>query len=378
MKSRFITSARAAQQARPAHRDITVVVQGPVMSQHSQLAPDGITATVLQRVRQVLPEATVILSTWAGTDVSGLNADAFIFSDDPGGTRFYPPEARPANPLNNGNRLIVSTRAGLAQVTTRYTLKIRSDLALFHDHFLDYFGRYNAYDPAWHVLKSRILAFPIYSLKFEQRGGATGYRPFHISDWCYFGLTEDLRQLYACPLMPEPETSQWFSTQPRRHPTLWPERWWRYSPEQYVTSQLALHTLGIHLEDGDQNDPLIRQQSDRFIANNFCVLDQWQWGMLSLKLLNTQLTLPDVIYAGLYRHGIWCQDYQLYANGSLPRGSDPLLPRLARQWLKRGATRHPVEMQWEGSLHILNAPDPWAVRWRKLAHHWRNSKVLSE
>lgn len=356
----------------PAFDQITVVVQGPVMTQTSRLAPQGITHQVLKQLRLHLPGSRIVLSTWADSPVEGLDADEIVLSKDPGTTRFYPPDAKPANPFNNGNRLIVSTQQGLACVKTPYVLKIRSDLALHGNRFLRFMDRYQAYDPKWKVLKQRILAYPIYSLKYEMQGDQVGYRPFHISDWAYFGLTEDVQLLFACDLMPEPETSQWFATHPRIHPTLWPERWWRYSPEQYLTSDLARRTCGVVLKDGDQNDRAIREQSERFIGNNFCVLDQWDWQMWSLKLLNTQMTLPDMIYTGLYRHEVWLNDYVLYANGTRSRQPSAAVTRSLRRLLVNQAPQ-PVEEHWEGSLHILNRQVPLTTTLKTLRQHWRKA-----
>jgi hypothetical protein len=40
--------------------------------------------------------------------------------------------------------------------------------------------------------------------------------PFLPSDWFYFGLREDVLNLWSIPLAPEPENSSWFAN--RAHP----------------------------------------------------------------------------------------------------------------------------------------------------------------
>jgi hypothetical protein len=265
-----------------------------------------------------LPNATLILSTWKGQPIEGLDADIILQLDDPGTTNFYKPKAKADNLYNNGNRLIYSTRSGLAEVKTRYALKIRSDLLLFHPLFSSYLNQFNHVDAPWQVLQQRIIGFPIYSLKYESTIHKSGGhriqpRPFHVSDWAYFGLTADLQNLFDCPLMQEPETSRWFENRPKPANDLWPDRLWRYSPEQYIVSNLAQRTLGITLEHASQDDVDILQSSERFIANNFIILDQYQWGLWSLKLKVYQDQLPAELLKGLYSHQVWYRDYQKYS-----------------------------------------------------------------
>lgn len=296
--------------------EISVIIQGPVFTQTHALAPNGVTAQVLTALRQQLPRATLILSTWKNQPVEGLDADIILELDDPGTTNFYIEGAQADNFYNNGNRLIYSTQHGLTEVKTRYTLKIRSDLLLFHSYFSHFLHQFDQVDPDWQIFKQRLLSFPLYSLKFEE-GIKAGHlirqvRPFHVSDWAYFGQTQDLKKLFACPLMPEPQTSRWFEQRPKPDNDLWQDRLWRYSPEQYITSHLAQAEFGIELEHASQDDAAIVEASERIVANNFIILDQYQWGLYSLKLQNCQDTVGDNIKDGLYSHQIWRQDYQNY------------------------------------------------------------------
>ena len=119
--------------------------------------------------------------------------------------------------------------------------------------------------------------------------------------------------MFDCPLMDEPATSRWFETRPKPANDLWPDRLWRYSPEQYIVSNLAQRTLGITLEHASQDDAEILQASERFIANNFIILDQHQWGLWSLKLQVYQDELAPELLKGLYSHQVWYRDYQKYS-----------------------------------------------------------------
>ena len=298
--------------------DISVIIQGPVFTQTSKQAPHGMTQQVLRSLRQHLPNATLILSTWKDQHIQGLDADLILQLDDPGTTNFYKLGANADNLYNNANRLIYSTQAGLQQVKTKYTLKIRSDLLMCHSLCSAYLYQFQHSDAPWQVLQQRLIAFPIYSLKHEILDRQNGNpliqpRPFHVSDWAYFGLSTDLKHLFDCPLQDEPTTSRWFETRPKPANDIWPDRLWRYSPEQYITANLAQRTLGIQLEHSSQDDIEILQASVRFIANNFIILDQQQWGLWSLKLQNYQDQLPPNLLAGLYTHQAWYADYKKYS-----------------------------------------------------------------
>jgi hypothetical protein len=296
--------------------DISVIIQGPILNQTLRFSRTGITKLAIDSVRRQLPGATLILSTWAGSKVDDLPVDDVVLSADPGAIDFYRPSARPVNWLNNGNRLISSTQAGLERVNTQYTLKLRSDLWLGADHFKQWMHRFEQFDPSYRVVDARILAFAIYSLKYEIGDNHRQYRPFHVSDWAYFGLSTDLRQLFACPLMQEPQTSRWFEHQPKPEMDIWPERLWRYSPEQYITANFAERNLGLHLDHACDTSGSLLEDSKRFIANNFVILDQSQWRLFSLKLMTLQSLLPDCFYRGLYHHKVWLKDYRQFVDAS--------------------------------------------------------------
>lgn len=297
--------------------DISIVIQGPILHSTNERAPQGITQAVIDQVRRVLPTSKIIVSTWQHERVEQLTKiDVLLQSPDPQGHDFYTQDAVVMNRLNNCNRLITSTAVGLRHVVTPYVLKIRSDLWLDDADFLKWFGFYKNQDPNYCIVKEKILGFAIYSLKFEKKNNIVQYRPYHISDWAYFGYTRDVQALYDCPLAPEPETSRWFESHARPVVDIWPERLWRYSPEQYITSQFAERFLGLQLAHGCINDLETCTQSERFVANNFVILDQSQWPLLSLKYLLKQEDLPPMLKKGLYTHQVWLQDYKIYCHKS--------------------------------------------------------------
>ena len=114
------------------NKDITVVVQGAVDREKTPIC--------LQSIRRMLPGAFIILSTWEGTDVDGLEYDDVVLSEDPGGFDEF---NIPFSPKNNINRQIVSTYQGLLKVKTVYALKLRTDFYLCDDGFKDFFNTYS-------------------------------------------------------------------------------------------------------------------------------------------------------------------------------------------------------------------------------------------
>jgi len=75
--------------------DISVIVQGPVVG-----APDHLTRRCLASVRQHLPGAELVLSTWQGSDTGGLEYDLLVPNQDPGA----PPYVDLPHLRNNVNR----------------------------------------------------------------------------------------------------------------------------------------------------------------------------------------------------------------------------------------------------------------------------------
>jgi hypothetical protein len=64
------------------NRDITVVVQGPVQALPDRDQDEGITQLCLRSVRELLPGARIILSTWDQQDLDGLDYDELVINTD--------------------------------------------------------------------------------------------------------------------------------------------------------------------------------------------------------------------------------------------------------------------------------------------------------
>ncbi len=118
---------------------ITFVVQGPVQASASRQQIAGITEQCLNSIRRFFPKSTIILSTWKGQPLDGLDYDQLLELDDPGAnTVFY--DGQPIK-LNN-NRQMYSTHMGLKAVQTPYAVKLRTDNLLTGRQFVELYEQY--------------------------------------------------------------------------------------------------------------------------------------------------------------------------------------------------------------------------------------------
>ncbi|MBA2613809.1 MAG: hypothetical protein H0U95_17740 [Bacteroidetes bacterium] len=291
--------------------EISIVVQGPVLRESSFNITSETTRVICARLKKLFPKSELILSTWEGEDVGGILFDKLILSKDPGAIWF---NYENYNLLNNCNRLIVSTKAGIEAASNKYVFKVRSDLFLMSKSFLKYFDKFSFYDANYKHVKSRIISFSIFSIKGHKTSLFTMERPYHISDWAYFGYKEDLLDLYSIPLTQEPEFSQWFLKRCKPFFDIEPWRLWKMPPEQYVTSSFLKKHTRVQLEHTTDLSNNNVENSARLLANNFLVLDQTQFSCISLKYVTLQFLFDDLIKDSAIFYETWLKDYHKFCN----------------------------------------------------------------
>src|SRR3989337_2338878 len=134
--------------------DFSVVIQGPIMGKPGEAYEHQKTLHCLESIKQVLPDAEIILSTWKGSEYGHLFYDKIVLNDDPGAISYNDFELK--NVLNNNNRQIVSTYNGLKQASHKYSIKMRGDFKFESASFyslMDKFTEVNKY----RFFKHRIL-----------------------------------------------------------------------------------------------------------------------------------------------------------------------------------------------------------------------------
>ena len=246
-------------------KDISVVVQGPIYEEA--------TFRCLKSIRSSLPDSTVILSTWEGVVLSGLESlyDEVVLSEDPGPTLQMRrgSGAQEEIKLSNVNRQIRSSINGLLRVKTKYAIKIRSDFALIHDCFSNYFHKYENYNCRYKCVRKRILLYNLYSRNPNIK--RCPY-PYHYSDIAMFGLADDLLDLWS---IPECADDDFINGEYGL--------WARYSPEQYVWLSYLRKHKEIECEQFDSNDRHVVAASSDYMLNNVVLLNDKQFGLQAIN-----------------------------------------------------------------------------------------------
>lgn len=250
-------------------KDISVIVQGAVDNQ--------VTPKALKSIRTYLPDAEIILSTWEGTDVSGLDYDIVLLNKDPEAYIYYWKNKR----QNNVNRQLVSVQQGLKRATKKYVLKIRTDCVLDNTAFLLHFDLFNHFNPDFKIFQHKVLACSVCSREYACGTGLPV--PFHVSDFWFFGLAEDIRNYFdETPLMTKEQAAEWHHKFPDRTPDY--QCFWAYPPEQYyAVSWAKRHFDNIQFDDWSEWTLELFNLSQNIIYNNFIFLDYKRSGILSEK-----------------------------------------------------------------------------------------------
>ena len=241
--------------------EISVVIQGPL---YRTLAPARGIDACIGSVREHLPHAEIIVSTWADEDLGGIDADVVVTSSDPGvlvdfnGNR------------HNTNRQIVSTLTGIRTSSRKHVLKLRSDHILTGSQIAVLGGYDSRVTPA-----DRLLRQPITVTTLFIRNPAKVPLLFHLSDLVQFGAREDMLGFWEQRLMLQHEV---FAKEPYKNPigNFVGYSAMRMTPEQCLMLGF-MHKKGydISLETPGEISPELVRLSDKLLAENFTVLD-WE------------------------------------------------------------------------------------------------------
>ncbi|MEZ8129165.1 WavE lipopolysaccharide synthesis family protein [Enterovibrio norvegicus] len=180
------------------NKDISFVVQGPVQASDARKQIPGVTKRTLDSIRQYFPGSSIVLSTWKGQALEGLDFDKLIELDDPGQNSVFNNDIE--QKLNN-NRQLYSSHMGLTSVKTKYAVKMRSDNVLIGRGFVELFEKYHCLDRTDQdkLLKERVVTSSAFFISHHR--GAPNY--FCKSDLFDFGLTEDLLKIWSETLLGE-------------------------------------------------------------------------------------------------------------------------------------------------------------------------------
>jgi len=247
--------------------DISFVVQGPVVAESSSGAFS--TKSVLESTRKYYPNAEIILSTWKGTDVADLTFNKVILSDDPGGFIHN-------GILINNNRLIQSTKAGIAEATRKYLVKTRTDILINDNSLLQQLAVITPLQGKYALFGHQVL-----STVYYVRNPLVLNLVFHGSDIFLAGFKEDVVALFDA------------DTQPRSF-FINADETTRIVAEQYLLLNTIRkkHNKNYNVKRWEQVSLQLFKQSERYIFNNYKFLDVVEMG----------IAFPERLYSAFMHH----------------------------------------------------------------------------
>lgn len=270
---------------------ISFIIQGEVFP-HINLQ--------IAEIKRCFPQSRVIVSTCTPYTGQIVGADKTILSADPG---FFYYSARPGEKVNNVNRQIITTLAGLKACETEYAFKLRSDFLLTGSSFLEYFDKFSATDNKYKLFEHKILS----CCYFARNPNSDMPFPFHPSDLAFFGKTLDLLKLFDIPLMTK-EEAYWDVANSRFN---------RYVPEQHLFIN-CLRKNGFEVKCDFYNDcnEADIEQTERLFASNFIFLTFEQFNLNPTKQTFNMKVHPNA-FLSCYTHIDWQYLYKKYVDSSL-------------------------------------------------------------
>jgi hypothetical protein len=259
----------------PTQNQITFVVQGPVL--HPTKGVGG-TKGLIESIRRHYPKSKIVLSTWTGESVEGIDADKIVFSKDPGS---FPGVLDGKLIPNNINRQIQSTQAGLQVVQTEYSVKLRSDLVMTRPQALKVLAHRppRLHASPYVVTREYVAVVDFTSINPKKRSPLV----FHPCDWIYGGRTEDLRSIFQIPFM-KLEDAVYFEKQ---SPLIWEKvrggQLSKYRPEAYIWGSF-LASKGVQIPASSYEfSSKWTQLSEDYMIHNLMIVSLSQFGFVSFK-----------------------------------------------------------------------------------------------
>lgn len=276
------------------YSDISVVISGPVIiltdKKNNQF---NATAAACKSVKEKMPGAEVILSTWMDEDVTGIEYDQLVRSVDPGPN------------TNNVNRQICSRRAGILAARHNLVLAMRSESHIVSNNFLYYWNKYNSHSGGGSELRflnKRIIipaAVPAHRNK----------EWFHMGDWYYFGEKDDLIKLWDLPYMDDSKYQISYEDADDRVV---------YNAHRYLITSFIKKYYPLHFETKKDLTDKNREIYERVLAENFVLTGFYEYGLMSYKYPTDGGIKNRLFHLTVdYTFSEWCELYNRYCNGNV-------------------------------------------------------------
>lgn len=286
--------------------DVSIIVQGKIIGNGSS---NEITKRVCKSIRRLMPESQIILSTWEGEIVDDIPFDNLVLNKTFDANKIIRiGEETPL--LHSVNHQIVTTLNGLKAADRIYAIKIRSDLELFNTNFLSFFDKYDEYpynNPEymkWKVFKKRVVSLPTYNVHSKR------CIPFNISDWFFFGLKEDLLELFDIDLVDT------YGLKVRENEQ-YPRGEDNFGAEQEIWIRCLRKHLSFQIRNAIDSSPQVLKNSEIALANNFVTVPASQLGLYSLKFGFSAYANDPWLSSSLYTLRDWELLYNKYGGGNI-------------------------------------------------------------
>ena len=261
--------------------DITFVVQGPIAIDTNDNVLENVTARCLQSIRQFYPKSKILLSTWEGSNIDGLDYDAVILNKDPGGL-----DGGVQKWFNNINRMIVTTHAGIEKSTTKYVAKIRADF--YFVEYIDILDHYKSeYREHRETFKQSVFKQPILMCMSKSHHD---YFLYYISDWFHIGLREDMLKLWGVKLATQAEAEYFKNNiellnnkKDSNFKCLRNDFYPQFHSEQYMPVKM-LANMGVKsIEHRNDYSKQVHARSAMFMLSNFIYISRYNLKLRSNK-----------------------------------------------------------------------------------------------
>jgi hypothetical protein len=277
---------------------ITIVFQGPIVFVNGT----NVTKKAIKTAMKIFPNSEIILSTWENESIADLYdlSIKIILNKDPGsGLRKFNPKT-----YHNVNRIIVSSINGINEATNDIVIKCRTDIIFKNNNSLNIFYKYPQYDKNFAFLSKKVLVS-------NQTTINTNYGPpllYHICDWFYLGIKEDLIKIFDINLMPS-EYENYYNYFEKPENKIDVNNLSRYMAEDYITSTFLNKYTKINHDYYCEYTDFEHLKFEKILANNFIVVDNVRLGIYANKYYN----LSKKYLWKSYTFFEWVQIYYNYA-----------------------------------------------------------------
>ncbi|MCA3963739.1 WavE lipopolysaccharide synthesis family protein [Vibrio vulnificus] len=238
--------------------DLTFLFQGK-FEQESNKA--------IEELRKIFPKAKIVISCWNGDEkIIRVNVDSIILNDDPGAFKIN------GFKVDNINRQLMSTKNGLKEVKTNYVCKIRLDTYLNSSKIIEIYNKYNSKKNKYGKLIERVLVTNLTTLSPEK-----SVHKFHVCDWIFMGLTDDIKKIFNIELKKEPFFNHYSQN--------------KYIPDGICSKQRSESVIFSHLYfnenigcfDSDWNSNEVAGLTFDLFKNDLIIVNPWMINLKSFK-----------------------------------------------------------------------------------------------